>query len=320
MIKLIRHCEECGSTENVQGHHRISGDDSSIVDLCGECHANKHPDVPKRLITCSKSHPPKMPIEEKFFSKIRKGQKPDDCWIWLDKIKNRDAMTGFRYIDRVFSIRRLSWQLANGAIPAGHFIYRNCETPGCVNPLHLTMSRLFPSQRPGVGAKISSTKSGVPGIMQAVEPRFYSRITKGEGDKCWIWNRAIDGREYGVLVVKGNPRKAHRISWELNNGPVPEGMVVCHRCDNKRCVRPDHLFLGTQRDNILDCLNKGRRVMPSGENNCASKLTGNQVREIIQKIEHGEGACKLAREYGVTIGAIYPIKKGRTWKNIRVVT
>ena len=78
-------------------------------------------------------------------------------------------------------------------------------------------------------------------------------------DACWVWEGVRDKDGYGRVWIDGHYYRAHRVVWEDEYGPIPDGILVCHLCDNPPCVRPDHLFLGTQKDNIADMLEKGRR-------------------------------------------------------------
>lgn len=95
------------------------------------------------------------------------------------------------------------------------------------------------------------------------DPRlFWGRALIGDG--CWEWQGSRMGGAYGRVHVQRRGRYAHRVAWELTNGPIPDGLVVCHHCDNPPCVRPDHLFLGTVQDNTDDKMRKGRHVAHYG--------------------------------------------------------
>jgi hypothetical protein len=111
---------------------------------------------------------------------------------------------------------------------------------------------------------------------------------------------------------------AHRLSWELHFGPIPEGKCVCHHCDTPACIRPDHLFLGTPKDNTSDMINKGRRSplagFASGEASPRAKLTASQVKEI--RARCNESGPRLAVEYGVTSGTVYGIWRHRIWRTV----
>lgn len=97
-------------------------------------------------------------------------------------------------------------------------------------------------------------------IAPTLADRFWSFVRKGDG--CWEWQGHINAFGYGEIYVNRKHVRAHRLSWEINNGPVPGGLYVCHLCDNPKCVRPDHLFVGTHRDNMQDGKSKGRVYQP----------------------------------------------------------
>lgn len=100
---------------------------------------------------------------------------------------------------------------------------------------------------------------------QTFEARFWAKVAVAGPDECWEWTASKTQHGYGQIMVTASPRKitrAHRAAWVLTCGPVPDGMVVCHRCDNPGCCNPAHLFVGTQLDNIADMVAKGRNVVP----------------------------------------------------------
>jgi hypothetical protein len=140
--------------------------------------------------------------------------------------------------------------------------------------------------------------------------RFWSKVLKTE--TCWLWQAQRNNKGYGCLAVyrsdKGRhwPTYAHRLSWTLTNGPIPDELNVLHRCDTPACVNPDHLFLGTQCDNMRDCVNKGR--MPPSTSH--AKLTEDQVRGIrIDTRPHHI----IAAAYDLKRLAVWNIKHLKTW-------
>jgi hypothetical protein len=139
---------------------------------------------------------------------------------------------------------------------------------------------------------------------------------------CWIWTGSKTQKGYGHIMTTSNPRKhyrAHRVMWELKKGQIQEGALVCHKCDNPACVNPDHLVLGTNKDNMDDKQRKGRGTPPPkmvGENHPQHKLTMRDVRLIRGEYKSGAPQVYIARKYGVTPQTINNIIRGRIWKNI----
>lgn len=138
--------------------------------------------------------------------------------------------------------------------------------------------------------------------------RFWSLLDKS--GECWVWTKSCSRKGYGrVCVGHERYKQAHRIAWSLVNGEIPEGMGVLHRCDNPPCCRPDHLFLGTQLDNLRDCAAKGRTNPTYGEKSVRVKLMDNQIGEI--RALHGAMTSrKVATMFGVAHGTITKIWRG----------
>jgi transposase-like protein len=139
---------------------------------------------------------------------------------------------------------------------------------------------------------------------------------------CRVWLGSTASYGYGQVHRKGGgERYVHRRAWVEANGPIPPGLFVCHRCDVPACYEVSHLFLGTNRDNSLDCEVKGRRHHPSGAEHGGSKLTPEQVREIRATIVprrgvRGGGIRGAAERYGVKPGTLYAVLSGRTYRDL----
>lgn len=155
--------------------------------------------------------------------------------------------------------------------------------------------------------------------MRTVAALFWEKVVCGPG--CWEWSASRNGMGYGQFRV-GSKRDgthrcalAHRVSWELANGPIPSCRCVLHRCDNPACVRPDHLFLGTRPENSADMVSKGRQRsgrMP-GETNPFAKLTSDAARAIRERGRAGETGASLARAFGVSKATACRIIRGERW-------
>lgn len=147
------------------------------------------------------------------------------------------------------------------------------------------------------------------------EERFWAKALVGDG--CWDWAGSLMPNGYGQMSVIPWPKKeyAHRIAFTLTNGLVPEGMDVCHSCDNRRCVRPSHLWLGTRADNLQDMVRKGRSTM--GARNSQAKLRTKDVLAILAASAAGESKHQLAASFGVAPGHITQILSGRRWGHVK---
>lgn len=150
--------------------------------------------------------------------------------------------------------------------------------------------------------------------------RFFDKVDKTEN--CWNW-KAATRSGYGVLKINRKLISAHRLSWEIHYGKIPENILVCHHCDNKKCVNPKHLFLGTYSDNAKDAFNKGRMTMPIGRNfkkmhypkNASISL---EKAMIIKGIVINRGEKKLidiAKQLDVPYEYIRNISCGKILKN-----
>ncbi len=162
--------------------------------------------------------------------------------------------------------------------------------------------------------------------IQRASQRLWSRVNKNgpmpshrpELGPCWIWTGSRTGRGYGHVGIDCVVSYTHRLAYELTYGPIPEDEWVMHLCDNPPCCRPDHLKAGTQRENIQDCIAKGRAFKPGahGEANGNAKLSQHNVEEIRDLMTNGARAVDLARAYGVTGETISGITSGRTWSHL----
>jgi hypothetical protein len=161
---------------------------------------------------------------------------------------------------------------------------------------------------------------------RALRERFLGMaIIPADQLACWDWRGSKDHHGYGRIHVdrRGYPRKAHRISWQLFVGPIPDGLDVCHRCDNPSCANPDHLFLGTHAENMADMGSKGRANgfkldTPNnvGADNPRAKLTPDEVREIRGLAAAGVRQREIAAKFGVWQQTVSAIHKRKLWANV----
>jgi len=233
----------------------------------------------------------KRSLEERFWEKVDV-RGPDECWIWqactnewgagLIKIGNRKIRCAYR----------ISWELHFGPIPKGKQVLHNCGNTSCVNPSHLYLGK-------------------------DLEERFWEKVKITGPDDCWEWQAGLFDVGYGVFHADKETRRAHCVSWEFAYGPIPSDKWVLHRCDNRKCVNPHHLFLGTALDNAQDRKSKGRNGIQYGEYANNARLTNAQVLEIREQYTTQDiTQCELAMRWGVSQAEISKIVMGKSWKHL----
>lgn len=144
--------------------------------------------------------------------------------------------------------------------------------------------------------------------------RFENKFKKTK--KCWLWTAAVDSCGYGRIYMDGENQTAHRVSWVLYKGKIPNGIHVLHKCDVPNCVNPKHLFLGTHKDNMDDRDKKGRLGERSGENNGRSKLKRMDVLSIRKMLLKKYGQRVISKMFNVSVSTIKSIKSKRTWTKV----
>ena len=153
---------------------------------------------------------------------------------------------------------------------------------------------------------------------------FWNKVNyPGNDVECWEWTAAkgSNKRVYGTFSIKSSKYhktfRDHRFAWEFYNGPIPDGLLVCHKCDNPACCNPEHLFLGTEQDNMTDKINKNRQIIVRGSDVGTSKLTEIDIDEILSGISSGkyQKVSQICNMYNVEDHAIQRILKGERWSH-----
>ncbi len=225
----------------------------------------------------------------RFWSKVVRSE--DGCWGWLGSLKP-DGYPRFKMDGKMVLARQIMWSLTQGSDPGDARIVSTCGNRVCVRPDHLTLS--------------SNADLRVQ--------RFWDKVKIGAPDACWPWQGAIMHDGYGNIKWSDGFRKAHRVAYELRYGPIPDGMMVCHRCDNRACVNPAHLFLGTNSDNLQDMGRKHRSKWDAHPE--MTKITRKQAREIRQAYATGSKTIEsIEAEYGLSKSHVYAILGNQKWKD-----
>lgn len=239
---------------------------------------------------------------ERFWKYVSKAS-DSECWLWTGATSKSSSSTKHgkwcsgKNNTLSCNANRAAWELIYGEIPKGKRIKHTCTSYLCCNPLHLKLS-------------------------DDIEERFWSKVDKKSESECWLWKARITNGGYGQFRL--DPKKphvpAHRVAWQLaNNQDIPEGMVICHKCDTRACVNPSHLFIGTTKDNIQDMISKGRQnfyklpLMKGKNNPNASDMTVEQVLAIKKMFDDGATYQQVIDKYSISKGTAYNIKSGKHW-------
>jgi len=155
------------------------------------------------------------------------------------------------------------------------------------------------------------------GTRRRLADRFWEKVDVRGPDDCWEWTASLNPKGYGQISVGRKPISAHILSYEMNVDPVPENMLVCHTCDNRKCVNPKHLYVGTPKSNSQDMVDRGRSGRSTiGEKNPAAKLTELDVLKIRSLVAGGLSRLEVATVFGVQIGAVGKIVRRERWKHV----
>ena len=156
---------------------------------------------------------------------------------------------------------------------------------------------------------------------RTIEERFWSRVDKSDADGCWFWLGTINNKGYGSIRFEGKTYGSHVISFFLEHGRFPETCGL-HKCDNPLCVRPDHIFEGTKKDNTVDMMNKGRHkhgtgnTGKKGSSSSRARFTDEQVRDMRNMLKNGATLQVVADKYNAHKAYISLIKRGLRWAHI----
>lgn len=239
-----------------------------------------------------------------FDSKIR-ADTETGCHEWTGRTEKRFGRGVYFTEGKDIFAHRFAYERARGSVPERMVVRQMCGNVLCCNPEHLTLES--PAEAAMVQAAAGRTRKGAD---------FDARLALRNKTGCLEWTGSATPHGYGRVRIAGTVWLAHRFAYTRAFGPIPAGMNVCHRCDNTSCCNPEHLFLGTQGDNVKDMAAKGRTADRRGEANGSAKLTMRKVRTIRRLRAMGASRAELAAKFGLSGRSIANIELGKTWAHV----
>lgn len=197
-------------------------------------------------------------------------------------------------------------------------IDRICQNCGKTFQITLGRFNYFPAvacSRTCADRKKRITCIGATNYTAKQKKLFENKIMPEPMSGCWLWTGASNRRGYGSTNFNKRRQESHRVSWRIYRGEIPDGISVLHKCDNPGCVNPDHLFLGTNSDNMKDAFRKKRGRIPhhKGEKAHSAKLTEFDVRQIRKSTN---SCAEIAKEFGICQSNVSAIRRHKTWRHI----
>lgn len=153
-------------------------------------------------------------------------------------------------------------------------------------------------------------------ILERLKISYESKVIRNGADDCWDWKNKLDNG-YGIIRIGNFKFKAHRSSWIIHNGIIPVDKYICHKCDNRKCTNPNHLFIGTHYSNIQDMISKGRQRGAIGERNCKAILNESQVIQIKKLLCENKTVDDIASLFNVKRHVVYAIRNNTNWTHVK---
>ena len=238
----------------------------------------------------------------RFWSHVAIGS-DDECWLWTAS-RHPDGYGQFREAEAPVGAHRFAYALVFGQPPRGARIAHRCGHRACVNPAHLTLASTCSRGEP-------QAHDPRPIVLAADDiERFWSKVDTSSKDGCWLWTATLT-HGYGSFWLAGTNARAHRVAYTLAHGTIPDDLCVCHRCDNPRCVNPEHLFLGTNAENQADKVAKQRHSR--GESHGAARMTFEDAVEIRRLAARGVKRTAIATRFKVSRAVVHAVLANRIW-------